>query len=121
MIKKVTNESVTQAKRKRGRPKGSKNKKKKILEVVTPKRKRGRPPGSKNKPKVVNPTKKKPGRPRIHKTQSSYPKIDGVSLVVRKTAQGITREWVVYDGIQVIGYYKHQDAAAKALKEIKKP
>jgi hypothetical protein len=50
---------VVTEKRKRGRPKGSKNKPKVILtpidthSAVAEKRKRGRPKGSKNKPKVI--------------------------------------------------------------------
>ena len=47
------------AKKKRGRPKGSKNKPKaEIAEAALPegKRKRGRPKGSKNKPKVTDST-----------------------------------------------------------------
>ena len=51
-------------KRKRGRPKGSKNKPK--VETKVPK-KRGRPKGSKNKPKAIV---KKRGRPRIKPIQT---------------------------------------------------
>ena len=73
-------------KRKRGRPKGSKNKPKTIV------KKRGRPKGSKNKPK---PEAKKRGRPRKEAVQKTvYPMVDGISLVRR--AAGSNKETRIY-------------------------
>lgn len=81
--KKALTSNITEPKRKRGRPKGAKNKPKvDNLVIVKEKRSRGRPKGAKNKPKQdsilvkakerkssvpcisVNPAKKPPGRPR---------------------------------------------------------
>lgn len=100
-------------KRKRGRPKGSKNKPKTIV------KKRGRPKGSKNKPK---PEAKKRGRPRKEAVQKTvYPMVDGISLVRR--APGSNKEnhrFVVCPDNEVIGYYKSFNEALKVMKEYAK-
>ena len=113
-----------------------KKKKLEALQQLQPKKKRGRPAGSKNKKKASTsknsaalrrvrakfPKKdetKKRGRPRIHAIQTRvYPDLEGVSLVVRNTSTGYNREWVACLGNDVIGYYKYQEDAHKAyLKE----
>jgi len=103
--------------RKRGRPQGSKNKKKKTLE--SPKRMRGRPKGSKNKnKKTIDQPKRKRGRPRKDKTaKNTYPSLEGVRFVRCKEGMKFIHGWVAFDGEQVIGYYKTQTAAHKAYKE----
>ena len=80
-----------------------KKKKAQALKELQPKKRRGRPPGSKNRKKsstyensaplsrrrakfLDTNTSKKRGRPRIHVIQTHvYPDLEGVSLVVRKT------------------------------------
>lgn len=112
-----------------------KEKKVQALKELQPKKKRGRPPGSKNKKKSSTsknsaplrrarakfPKKdetKKRGRPRIHAIQTHvYPDLEGVSLVVRKTDRGFNREWVACLGTDVIGYYKYQEDAHKAYQK----
>jgi hypothetical protein len=108
-------------KRKRGRPKGSKNKPKKIIEE--PKRKRGRPKGSKNKSKkTVEEPKRKRGRPKkIKESVKSWGDHEGVSWVVRKPGpQSNTHRWLAVNGDQVIGYYKTFADASKAYDENQK-
>ena len=107
-----------------------------FLKDAAPNKKRGRPPGSKNKKKSSNknisasrsarpgkiPTPKKRGRPRLHPIKThAYPDLAGTSLVVRKTTTGYVREWVACLGDDVIGYYKYQEDAHRAyLKEANK-
>ena len=108
-------------KRKRGRPKGSKNKPKKITRE--PKRKRGRPKGSKNKPKkIVEEPKRKRGRPKKQKEPiKSWGDHEGISWVVRKRGpQSDTHRWVAVIDHQVIGYYKTFADASKAYDENQK-
>ena len=86
--------------RKRGRPKGSKNKPKKIIEE--PKRKRGRPK------KIKEPVK-------------SWGDHEGISWVARKRApQSDTHRWIAVFNNEVIGYYKTPEDAAKAYNENQK-
>ena len=112
-----------------------KKKKLEALQQLQPKKKRGRPAGSKNKKKSStskNPAAlrrvrakfpkkdetKKRGRPRIHAIQTHvFPDLEGVSLVVRKTDRGFNREWVACLGTDVIGYYKYQEDAHKAYQK----
>ena len=109
-----------EVKRKRGRPKGSKNKPKKLVEE--PKRKRGRPKGSKNKPKVIEEPKRKRGRPRKEsKPPKSWPEYEGVSWVKRrKGPQSESHRWVAVFDHNVVGYYKTPEEASKAYNEINK-
>ena len=104
-------------KRKRGRPKGSKNKPK----ITTEPRKRGRPKGSKNKPKIATEPKKR-GRPRkIKEPQKSWPEYEGVKFVARKRGpQSDTHRWIAVFNNEVIGYYKTPEDAAKAYNENQK-
>lgn len=109
-------------------------KKEAFLKDRTPKKKRGRPSGSKNKKKSSNkdisatptpgkiPTPKKRGRPRVHPIKArAYPDLAGTSLVIRKTTTGYIREWVACLDNNVIGYYKYQEDAHRAyLKEANK-
>lgn len=101
-------------KRKRGRPKGSKNKPK----MNTEPKKRGRPKGSKNKPKIPIEPKKR-GRPRkIKEPQKSGFEHEGVKFVARKKGpQSDTHRWVAVFNNEVIGYYKTPEDAAKAYNE----
>ena len=84
------------------------------------KRKRGRPKGSKNKPKKgkIEPIKKKRGRPKkMPQLRKILPIYQGVSFVKRaKAAQSETHRWVAYIGNQVIGFFKTQKDAIKAHK-----
>jgi len=85
-----------------------------------PKRKRGRPKGSKNKPKkiAVEP-KKKRGRPRkIKEPVKSRSDHEGISWVARKRGpQSDTHRWIVAINNEVIGYYKTFADASKAYGE----
>ena len=85
------------------------------------KRKRGRPKGSKNKPKKEE-QKKKLGRPRLNKGQSKiFPEYDGVSLVARvKGPNSDSHRWVAVDGNERIGYYKTPLEAYRAYEEAQK-
>jgi len=98
-----------EVKRKRGRPKGSKNKPKQAV------KRRGRPKGSKNKPKLET---KKRGRPRLKPVQTTiFPILEGVSLVRRAPGpRSDTHRWVACDGNDVIGYFKTQKAAHEAYE-----
>jgi len=104
-------------KRKRGRPKGSKNKPK--VETKVPK-KRGRPKGSKNKPKPEVIIKKR-GRPRIKPIQTKvFQEYEGVSMVVRKPGpQSDSHRFVAVMKDEVIGYYKTPEEASLAYQERK--
>jgi hypothetical protein len=84
---------------------------------VLVKRKRGRPKGSKNKPKnLIEEPKRKRGRPRkIKEPINSSLQHEGVSWTVRKRGpQSDTHRWVAYDKNQVIGYYKTLTDAMRA-------
>jgi len=104
-------------KRKRGRPKGSKNKPK----ITTEPRKRGRPKGSKNKPKIATEPKKR-GRPKkIKEPIKSWGEHEGISWVARKRGpQSDTHRWIAVFNNEVIGYYKTPEDAAKAYNENQK-
>ena len=104
-------------KRKRGRPKGSKNKPK--VEATTPK-KRGRPKGSKNKPKKETQVKKR-GRPRVKPVQTKvFPEYEGVSMVARKQGpQSDSHRFVAVYKDEVIGYYRTPEEASLAFAERK--
>ena len=109
---------MEEIKRKRGRPKGSKNKPKKLIEE--PKRKRGRPRGSKNKPKIlIEEPKRKRGRPKkIKEPAKAWPQFEGVSWVKRKKGpQSDTHRWAAVIGDQLIGYFKTPEEASKARAE----
>lgn len=84
------------------------------------KRKRGRPKGSKNKPKVNVPPKKR-GRPKkIKETQKAWQEYEGVNLVARKRGPNSdTHRWVAVFNDRVINYYKTPQDAAKAYNENK--
>ena len=103
--------------RKRGRPKGSKNKPK----ITTEPRKRGRPKGSKNKPKITTEPKKR-GRPRkTNEPQKSWPEHEGIKFVSRKRGpHSDTHRWIAVFNNEVIGYYKTSQDAAKAYNENQK-
>ena len=106
-------------KRKRGRPKGSRNKPK----VVEPPKKRGRPKGSKNKPKkIVEEPKRKRGRPKKIKIPApSWGDHKGISWVARKRGpQSDTHRWIAVFNNEVIGYYKTFADASKAYNENQK-
>ena len=104
-------------KRKRGRPKGSKNKPKITIEP----KKRGRPKGSKNKPKIATEPKKR-GRPRkIKEPQKSWPEHEGIKFVSRKRGpQSDTHRWIAVINNERVGYYKTFADAVKAYNESKK-
>ena len=85
------------------------------LKELEPKKRRGRPKGSKNKPK----TPQKRGRPKLPRPASikwaAYP---GVSFVQRKPGpRSDSHRWVAVLGNQVIGYYTSPEAAAEAYNE----
>ena len=87
---------------------------------MTIKRKRGRPKGSKNKPKkITEQPKKKRGRPRkIKEPVKSWSEHEGISWVVRKKGpQSDTHRWIAVINNDVIGYYKTFVDASKAYKE----
>jgi hypothetical protein len=104
-------------KRKRGRPKGSKNKPKTIQE---PEKKRGRPRGSKNKPKIDTQSKSR-GRPRIKPVQTKvFPEYEGVSMVIRKPGpKSESHRFVAVNNNEVIGYYRSPEEASRAYNENK--
>jgi ABC-type glycerol-3-phosphate transport system substrate-binding protein len=104
-------------KRKRGRPKGSKNKPK----MNTEPKKCGRPKGSKNKPKIATEPKKR-GRPKkIKEPIKSWGDHEGISWVARKRGpQSDTHRWIAVFNNEVIGYYKTSQDAAKAYNENQK-
>ena len=104
-------------KRKRGRPKGSKNKPKITIEP----KKRGRPKGSKKK-KVIEEPKRKRGRPKkIKEPAKSWGDHEGISWVARKRGpQSDTHRWIAVFNNEVIGYYKTFADASKAYDENKK-
>ena len=85
------------------------------------KRKRGRPKGSKNKPKITTEPKKR-GRPKkIKETSISAAEHEGVKFVVRKPSpQSNTHRWIAVFNNEVIGYYKTPQDAAKAYNENQK-
>jgi hypothetical protein len=95
--------------RRRGRPKGSKNKVKAVepvsIDSATPQRRRGRPPGAKNKPKSIHSTKlvdasavivpKRRGRPpgtRVHS--------DSTEAVAKPLKRGRPRKEIA-DSVQM--------------------
>ena len=81
------------------------------------KRKRGRPKGSKNKPKkLIEEPKRKRGRPKkINEPAKAWPQFEGVSWVKRKKGpQSDTHRWAAVIGDQLIGYYKTPEEASKA-------
>jgi len=103
-------------KRKRGRPKGSKNKPK----IAGQPKKRGRPTGSKNKPKkIIEEPKRKRGRPKkIKEPVKSWGDHEGISWVARKRGpQSDTHRWIAVINNEAIGYYKTFADAAKAYNE----
>jgi len=79
-------------------------------------RKRGRPKGSKNKPKIQP---KKRGRPKKEKLDvHPWERCSGISLVRRKDGpHSNTHRWVAVSNNQVIGYYKTPEEAEKAYNE----
>ena len=81
-------------------------------------RKRGRPKGSKNKPKQLESAKKR-GRPRLKPTQTKvFPEYEGVSMVMRKPGpKSESHRFVAVDGNDVIGYYRTPEEASKAYNE----
>ena len=85
------------------------------------KRKRGRPKGSKNKPKDITEPRKR-GRPRkIKETSQSPAEHKGVKFVVRKPGPNSdTHRWIAVINNKVIGYYKTVADASKAYDEDKK-
>lgn len=87
------------------------------------KRKRGRPKGSKNKPKaIIDEPKRKRGRPRkIKEPVKSWGDHEGISWVARKRGpQSDTHRWIAVFNNEVIGYYKTPEDAAKAYDENQK-
>jgi ABC-type glycerol-3-phosphate transport system substrate-binding protein len=87
------------------------------------KRKRGRPKGSKNKPKkIIEEPKRKRGRPKkIKEPAQSWGDHEGISWVARKRGpQSDTHRWVAVFNNEVIGYYKTPEDAAKAYNENQK-
>ena len=87
------------------------------------KRKRGRPKGSKNKPKkVIEEPKRKRGRPKkIKEPAKSWGDHEGISWVARKRGpQSDTHRWIAVFNNEVIGYYKTVADASKAYDEDKK-
>lgn len=105
-------------KKKRGRPKGSKNKPKTTLDAP---RKRGRPKGSKNKPKQVE-SEKKRGRPRLKPVQTKvFPEYEGVNFVARvKGPSSDSHRWIAVLDNQRIGFYKTPEEASVAYQQAKK-
>ena len=85
------------------------------------KRKRGRPKGSKNKPKDITEPRKR-GRPRkIKETSQSPAEHKGVKFVVRKPGPNSdTHRWIAVFNNEVIGYYKTPQDATKAYNENQK-
>tara|TARA_R100001594_G_C4019209_1_gene258774 strand:- start:452 stop:778 length:327 start_codon:yes stop_codon:yes gene_type:complete len=104
--------------KKRGRPKGSKNKPKTTSSIP---KKRGRPKGSKNKPKTESEPKKR-GRPKLTRGCTKiFPEYEGVSLVARiKGGNSETHRWVAVDGNERIGFYKTPLEAHHAYQEAQK-
>jgi hypothetical protein len=96
--------------KKRGRPKGSKNKPKPVQ------KKPGRPKGSKNKPKLQP---KKRGRPKKEKQEvHPWARCPGISLVQRKPGpKSDSHRWIAVSNNQVIGYYRTPEEAEKAYNE----
>ena len=89
---------------------------------MTVKRKRGRPKGSKNKPKkIVEEPKRKRGRPRkIKEPAKTWGDHEGISWVARKRGpQSDTHRWIAVINNEAIGYYKTFADASKAYKEKK--
>ena len=87
------------------------------------KRKRGRPKGSKNKPKkIIEEPKRKRGRPKkIKEPAQSRGDHEGISWVARKRGpQSDTHRWIAVFNNEVIGYYKTPEDAAKAYNENQK-
>jgi len=87
------------------------------------KRKRGRPKGSKNKPKkIIEEPKRKRGRhKKIKEPAQSRGDHEGISWVARKRGpQSDTHRWVAVFNNEVIGYYKTPEDAAKAYNENQK-
>jgi hypothetical protein len=87
------------------------------------KRKRGRPKGSKNKPKkVIEEPKRKRGRPKkIKEPAKSWDDHEGISWVSRRRGpQSDTHRWIAVFNNEVIGYYKTSQDAAKAYNENQK-
>ena len=87
------------------------------------KRKRGRPKGSKNKPKkIIEEPKRKRGRPKkIKESVKSWADHEGISWVARKVVpQSNTHRWIAVINNKVIGYYKTFIDASKAYDEDKK-
>ena len=105
-----------QIKKKRGRPKGSKNKPKTSEQ---PKKKRGRPKGSKNKPKIEQVPRKR-GRPRkTTETSIKFANFEGVSLVKRIPGpKSDTHRWAASFGTELIGYFKTPEDASKAYQDV---
>jgi len=83
------------------------------------KRKRGRPKGSKNKPKVIAQPKRKRGRPKKIKIAApSWDDHEGISWVARKRGpQSDTHRWIAVINNEAIGYYKTFADASKAYDE----
>jgi len=85
------------------------------------KRKRGRPKGSKNKPKIATEPQKR-GRPKkIKEPIKSWGDCEGISWVARKRGpQSDTHRWIAVIDNRMIGYYKTAEAASRAYNEDKK-
>jgi len=96
-----------------------KRKKAQALKAMDAKPKRGRPKGSKNKSKTLP---KKRGRPRKEKpSKIEWIAHPGVSFVQRKQGpRSDSHRWVAVLGNEVIGYYKTSHDAEQAYNENKK-
>ena len=100
-----------------------KKKKAQALKELQPKKRRGRPPGSKNKKRSSTYSNSAPQSRRRGKfsieMKSCYKMTDGLSLVVRKTDKGYVRQWAVSEGTELLGYFTYYEDAVKAIEENK--
>ena len=100
-----------------------KKRKAQALKELQPKKRRGRPPGSKNRKKASTTNNSAaPSRRRGKfsiETKPCYKMPDGLSLVIRKTDKGYSRQWAVSEGTELVGYFTYYEDAVKAIKENK--